>query len=73
MNLSLLTVEWLRSEGYEATHVREHGLQRAADDVILRKTCVEGVILLTINLDFGYLMAVGREELPSVILFRLGN
>ena len=25
------------------------------------------------DLDFGYLMAVSREQLPSLILFRLGN
>ena len=24
MNISLVTVEWLRSEGCEAPHVREH-------------------------------------------------
>lgn len=73
MNISVLTVEWLRSEGYEATHVREHGLQQAADDFILHKARSEGSILLTMDLDFGYLMAVSREQLPSVILFRLGN
>jgi len=28
---------------------------------------------LTMDLDFGYLMAVSHEQLPSVILFRSGN
>lgn len=73
MNISVLTVAWLRSEGYEVTHVREHGLQQAADDFILHKARSEGSILLTMDLDFGYLMAVSREQLPSVILLRLGN
>jgi predicted nuclease of predicted toxin-antitoxin system len=73
MNISLLTVEWLRSEGYEAIHVREQGLQRATDEYILSKARAEQRILLTMDLDFGYLMAVSHERLPSVILFRLGN
>ena len=33
----------------------------------------EACILLTVDLDFGYLLAVTGEQLPSVILFRLGN
>lgn len=73
MNVSLLTVEWLRSQGHEATHVRDQGLQRAADEYILNKARLEQRILLTMDLDFGYLMAVSHEQLPSVILFRMGN
>lgn len=73
MNVSLLTVEWLRALGHDALHVREQGLQRAADPYILDKARAEQRILLTMDLDFGYLMAVSHERLPSVILFRLGN
>lgn len=70
---TLLTVKWLRLQGHEAAHVREQGLQRAADLYILDKARAEQRILLTMDLDFGYLMAVSHEQLPSVILFRLGN
>jgi len=63
MNISLLTVKWLRSQG----------LQRAVDSFILDKARAEHRILLTMDLDFGYLMAISHEQLPSVILFRLGN
>jgi len=63
MNISLLTVKWLRSQG----------LQRAVDSFILDKARAEQRILLTMDLDFGYLMAISHEQLPSVILFRLGN
>jgi predicted nuclease of predicted toxin-antitoxin system len=73
MNMSLLTVEWLRSQGHEAMHVRERGLQRAADEHILDKARSEQSILLTMDLDFGYLMAVSQERLPSIILFRMAN
>jgi predicted nuclease of predicted toxin-antitoxin system len=71
MNMSPLTVEWLRSRGHHATHVREQDLQRASDDFILDKARSEQSILLTMDLDFGYLMAASREQMPSVILFRL--
>ena len=27
--------------------------------------------MLTMDLDFGYLMAISKEQLPSIILFRL--
>lgn len=73
MNISLLTVEWLRAQGHDATHAREQGLQRSVDDHILNQSRLEQRILLTTDLDFGYLMAVSHEQLPSVILFRLGN
>jgi predicted nuclease of predicted toxin-antitoxin system len=73
MNVSLLTVEWLRSCDHEAIHVREQGLQRATDELILRKAREEQRVLITMDLDFGYLMAVSGEQLPSVILLRLGN
>ncbi|BAZ11217.1 hypothetical protein NIES4071_30430 [Calothrix sp. NIES-4071] len=29
--------------------------------------------MLTVDLDFGYLLAASKATLPSVILFRLGN
>ena len=73
MNISLLTVDWLRSQCHDATHVRDHGLQREIDANILCKARTEHSVLLTMDLDFGYLMAVSGEHLPSVILLRLGN
>jgi predicted nuclease of predicted toxin-antitoxin system len=71
MGISARTIRWLRGQGYEALHLRDEGLQRAADEAVLEKARAEGRILLTMDLDFGYLLAVSRERLPSVILFRL--
>jgi predicted nuclease of predicted toxin-antitoxin system len=73
MGISPRTVTWLRNAGYDAVHLGEEGLERLADDEILAKAGDESRILLTVDLDFGYLLAVSRAELPSVILFRLGN
>lgn len=73
MGVSWRTVDWLRQQGHEAVHLREEGLQRLTDDQILLKARSESRTVLTMDLDFGYLLAVGGQELPSVILFRLSD
>ncbi|MBX3082529.1 MAG: DUF5615 family PIN-like protein [Anaerolineae bacterium] len=73
MGMSLRTVGWLRTQGHDCVHLSEQGLQRATDTVVLTKALAEGRILLTLDLDFGYLMAISKAELPSLIIFRLGN
>lgn len=73
MGISLRTVSWLRSVGYDVVHLREQGLQKLPDHEILIKACAEERIILTIDLDFAQLLAVSGDSLPSVILFRLGN
>jgi predicted nuclease of predicted toxin-antitoxin system len=69
----MLTVEWLRREGHDALHLREEGLQRLADDGILAKVRAESRVVLTMDLDFGYLVAVSGAQLPSVVTFRLAD
>lgn len=73
MGISPRTVNWLKAAGYDAIHLVEEGLEQLADDAILVKARDEGRILLTVDLDFGYLLAVSGDTLPSIILFRLGN
>jgi predicted nuclease of predicted toxin-antitoxin system len=73
MGISLRTVAWLRDAGYDVVHLREQSLQKLPDEEILIKARTEIRILLTVDLDFAQLLAVSREALPSVILFRLGN
>ncbi|MBU7585221.1 MAG: DUF5615 family PIN-like protein [Nostoc sp. TH1S01] len=73
MGISPRTVNWLKSLGYDAVHLVDEGLERLPDDEILIKAQIEGRILLTVDLDFGYLLAVSKAALPSVIIFRLGN
>lgn len=46
---------------------------RHLDEQVLSKVRSENRILLTMDLDFGYLLAVSRERTPSVILFRLSD
>lgn len=73
MGISLFTVEWLRNAGYDAVHLREEGLQRLADAEILLKARQEDRIILTMDLDFGTLLAINQDPFPSVILFRLSD
>lgn len=71
MNVSMSTVLSLREEGYDAVHLREEGLLRLSDPLIVDKARQEERIILTFDLDFGDLMATGRHVLPSVVIFRL--
>ncbi|MBC6477419.1 MAG: DUF5615 family PIN-like protein [Hormoscilla sp. GM7CHS1pb] len=67
MGISLRTVAWLRDAGYEVVHLYEEGLETLPDDEILVKARTEGRIVLTLDFDFGQLLAMSGESLPSVI------
>ena len=41
MGVSWRVVEWLRSEGYDASHLREEGLERLSDHAIFTKASSE--------------------------------
>ena len=73
MGISMRTVERLREQGHDAVHLSEEKLPRLTDDKILEKAHMEQRILLTMDLDFGYLLAVSGGRLPSVIIFRLSD
>jgi len=71
MGISQSTVNWLKKQGYEAIHLREEGLERLPDINIIKKAIDEDSVLLTCDLDFGYLMAISSGLCPSIIIFRL--
>jgi predicted nuclease of predicted toxin-antitoxin system len=73
MGVSSRTVAWLCGLGHDAVHVRERAMQRAPDAEILAKAAAEERMVLTMDLDFGYLLAAGGVQRPSVILFRLSD
>jgi predicted nuclease of predicted toxin-antitoxin system len=54
-------------------HLRELGLQRLPDDQILAKADREDRVLLTFDLDFADLLALGLLKSPSVMIFRLND
>ena len=71
--LSPRVVEQLCGAGHDAVHVREYGLQAAADEMIFDRAADEERIVVFPDTDFGTLLAARRATRPSVILFRRGT
>jgi predicted nuclease of predicted toxin-antitoxin system len=61
------TAQFLRQHRHDARHLRDQGLQRLADEKIIRKARAEERVVLTHDLDFGRIMALSGRHLPSVI------
>ena len=68
MGISPRTVNWLRSQGYDAIHLTEQGLERISDRAILLKAQDEQRIILTVDLDFGFLLAT-TKIFPALFYF----
>ena len=67
------TVEFLKRLGHEAIHVRTLGLQRAPDPVIVERARADSSVVVTFDLDFGDILALGVLDKPSAIIFRLAD
>src|SRR5712691_6709169 len=71
--ISSNTVEFLQQLGHDATHVRALGLQRAPDARVVDLARTDGSIVLSFDLDFGDILALGVMDKPSAIIFRLAD
>ena len=68
--LSPVLAALLQQAGHDAIHVRSIGLQHADDDVIFERAAAEHRIVVSVDADFGTLLAVRSSQQPSVIQFR---
>jgi len=69
--ISPRTVDFLRGMSHDAIHVRDLQLQRATDTIVIDRARAESRVVLTFDLDFGELLALGILDSPSVVLLRL--
>jgi len=71
--ISPRTVEFLQQLGHDAVHVRALGLEHATDLAIVERSLTDANVIITFDLDFGDILALGVLAKPSVILFRLAD
>jgi predicted nuclease of predicted toxin-antitoxin system len=57
------TIEFLRELGHGADHLRSLGMQRALDSEIMERARIDRSVVLTFDLDFGELLALGSLEI----------
>jgi predicted nuclease of predicted toxin-antitoxin system len=60
----------LAEAGYEVLHVRDIGMQAAADEEILARATSENRIIVSADTDFGALLAARGTSKPSFVLLR---
>ena len=73
MNISPLTVEALRKEGWSIIRVSEVLDRMSKDTDILDYARIHNMIIITQDLDFSALLAIGGYAKPSVVNLRLEN
>lgn len=69
-SVSPLVRDALTEGGLDVVHVNDIGLTSAPDPAVLDAAVSEGRVLISLDTDFGALVAHFRARPPSVILFR---
>lgn len=62
---------WIRTQGHDAFHIRELGMEHARDRDIWREAATRGAVIVSKDEDFSVI--VRAETGPQVIWLRVGN
>lgn len=73
MPLAPALADWLVARGHDAVHASNVALAFAPDTTILNVASREDRVLVTADLDYARLLALGRFQGPGLVLFRGGN
>lgn len=71
--ISPKTVEFLNQLGHETVHARTLGLERVTDRQLVEYALAHSSVILTFDLDFGDVLALGVLDKPSVVICRLSD
>lgn len=73
MGISPTVVRALRADGLDIVYLPELGLQRLSDKEIFALAASENRVVMTVDLDFGEIVAASGGSVVSVVLLRLRN
>jgi len=79
MGIAQSTGQYLKSQGHDVVHrhdvvhLREQGLERLPDDRIVAKAQDEERAIVTRDLDFGRIVALSGDSVPSIVTLRLSD
>ena len=73
MNISPLTVDALAADGVDIVRVSSLLPVNASDETILRLAREQGRVVITQDMDFSALLALGGHDQPSLVTLRLLN
>ncbi len=67
-NLSPRLAEGLVKEGFQASHVMDHGLLTASDHTIMAFAAEVGAAIVSADSDFATMLALSGADTPSLVL-----
>ena len=62
MCMDVRVASWLNSQGHDATHLRDEGLQRLPDGGVFEKAIAESRVVVTFDLDYGEIVALSNDS-----------